>query len=319
MSSSIPPAGSVDPSKLADCAICSKQIPQSQVHSHLSTPGHLSQLTQRYHALAKEKEAHTQMIQTLRNVLLKAERTIDQLQRDQEEAHPIAIFDWSGGESDHMQLAGGATLKADQTPPPTAGHTAGTPYPREFIELSRDKQHVVLAPVEFHSCFTFSLGLLNTGWRNWPHYFDAMTIVPGEGRVSDVIQLCAWQKAGVMNGLVFQIGREGYGGEYERCIVEKDALRVKKWAYVTCSIDRGGMMRLYVDGELRGTHQSRFSPQRCVRDCNKMGAKGADDKASESDQNMIGAIATLKIWNDACLGGEEVHLEYLKWASANKA
>lgn len=310
-------SGSVDSRSLvAECAVCEQQLPQAKVHAHLATAGHLAQLTAKYHALAKEFASQGQMVETLRSVLLKAERSIEQLQQEREDQHPIAIFDWNGGPSDHMQCSGGATLKSDQ--PPGAGHVAGTPAPRDFIEISRDKQQIILAPIEFHGTFTIQMAINCYGWRTWPRYFDAQTIVPNDAKTTDLIQILAWQKpAGVLNGLAFWIKREGY--DVEACIIEKDALKAKKWVHITASIDRGGLMRLYLDGDLRSTHQSRFTPRRGVRDFNRMGGKATDTTGSESDQNMIGAISALKIYNDACLTGDQVHTEYLQWASDNQA
>jgi hypothetical protein len=258
----------------------------------------------------------------------------------------------SGGPSPHLQCAGGAPQRQNQSPP--IGHVRGDPWPREYVELIKDRQHVTLAPVEFHETFTIMFALVNYSWREWVRYFTAEVSAAGQN-TTDLIQVNGYQRVDD-SGLFFLLSRDGY--DVAECVVEVKALVARRWQHITASVDHAGIMRLYIDGELRSSHQSKFTPRRAVRDQNKMGAKATDGRSlqpaaacaqrpsftdrlladssllfvlcllpcasasargSSNDENMNGAIGHLRIYNDACLTGDQVFHEYLKWQSANRA
>lgn len=89
-------------SALVDCAVCNKSVPNSGLSAHIASTIHITNLTQRYYTLAKEHAQQTNMINTLRGVLAKADQTIDHLIKEKNDTHPIGRSSARGTNDDSI-------------------------------------------------------------------------------------------------------------------------------------------------------------------------------------------------------------------------
>lgn len=195
------------------------------------------------------------------------------------------LFVGSGGVSPHLEPFGNAPLRTNSQPP--ASHMEGNPWPREFYEIVKDKQHITLAPIEFHETFTIMFAMNNYSYREWVRYFDCLTSTKtenGDPSFTDWIEIVG-RAPRDKTGLMFVIQRDGY--DVEECIVYNEAVDLHRWQHITASIDHAGIMRLYVDGELRSSHQAKFTPKRGIRDQNRMAAKAIDRKQNTTSITFV--------------------------------
>jgi hypothetical protein len=91
------------------------------------------------------------------------------------------------------------------------------------------------------------------------------------------------------------------------------AFPLNEWTNITCCVDRKGIMRIYINGILRGTKQMKYSIRRGKREINRIGNKSNDARMNEKDQNMRGCLSMVKIYNDTCLESETIYQQYIQW------
>jgi hypothetical protein len=214
----------------------------------------------------------------------------------------VALFEWNGEQTPYLQPKDGAEFLRDQPPEESDGNG---PAPSAFVELAGDAQYLDLAEVEFHAAFTISFAVKIYSWRRWCRFFDAQRKHPlgplpdGTPRNTDWIQILNYRPGESSihkNGLAFWMTREGYPAE--ECLIESGALELGRWQYITCSVDRLGIMRVFIDGVLRSARQAKFAPRPCIRDKNTMGAKARDCKEKTEARNRTSILGK---WNLCCL------------------
>jgi VCBS repeat-containing protein len=126
--------------------------------------------------------------------------------------------------------------------------------------------------------------------EGWSRIFD-FNDVSG----SNVIQL---SHMGTGNTLAFEvINNAGTPGETEKLHIS-NFFTVGEWVHVTASIDDTGLMSIYKNGELAGSHQG-IVPEETVRDNNYIGKS-----AWSSDGYFNGSIDDFVIYNKALTAEE---------------